>query len=154
PIRQSLGQVRREQDPQRHRPAPRLDHRLGTLDRRQLALDPLDHAHPPRGHLRRSSLADPHNQRPTHLAYVSRIGGRFDVHVVKLDNKKVTRLTQDMGDNEDPSWGPNSQYVAFSSTRTGAAHIWMSTIDGVHQVQLTQGGGGYTNPSWSPPLDW
>jgi TolB protein len=109
--------------------------------------------------VKRVTFQGSHNTDPSwspdgeEIAYVSRVGV-FDVFTVRLDGRGVNRLTQDAGDNEDPTWSPDGHYVAFSSTRTGAPHIWMSTADGYHQVQLTQGKGGYTNPSWSPPMNW
>ncbi len=89
----------------------------------------------------------------TTLAFVGR-DVNFDVFTVRADGTGLTRITQDAGDNEDPSWSPDGAYIAFSSTRTGASHIWMATADGVRQVQLTRGAGGYTNPAWSPSLHW
>ena len=88
----------------------------------------------------------------TSIAFVSR-DGNFDVFTVHPDGTGLSRITQGMGDNEDPSWSPDGTYLGFSSTRTGAAHIWMATRDGVHQVQLTQGAGGYSNPTSSPSLE-
>ena len=73
---------------------------------------------------------------------------------VEVDTGRTTRLTQGAGDNEDPSWSPDGRFVAFSSTRAGGSHIWMSTAKGAHQVQLTSGKGGYTSPAWSPALAW
>lgn len=87
------------------------------------------------------------------IAYVTRDGG-FDVMTTRLDGGGVTRITQGAGDNEDPSWSPEGSYLAFSSTRTGASHIWIASADGSFQAQVTQGGGGYTNPHWSPHLSW
>lgn len=109
--------------------------------------------------VRRVTFEGSHNTDPawspdgSKIAYVGR-GGVFDVYTVTVSGSKVTRITQGAGDNEDPSWSPDGDYVAFSSTRSGGAHIWMSTADGAHQVQLTQGGGGYTNPAWSPSIQW
>ncbi|GDX78772.1 protein TolB [Deltaproteobacteria bacterium] len=87
------------------------------------------------------------------IAFVGRDGG-FDVFTVNLDGSGMTRVTQGAGDNEDPSWSPDGDYLVFSSTRTGSAHIWLSSADGRHQVQLSQGAGGYTNPHWSNHLSW
>lgn len=87
------------------------------------------------------------------IAFVGRDGG-FDVFTVNTDGTGMQRVTQGAGDNEDPSWSPDGDYLVFSSTRTGASHIWLASADGRHQVQLTSGGGGYSNPNWSGHLSW
>ncbi len=87
------------------------------------------------------------------IAFVGR-DGAFDVFTVNVDGSGMRRITQGMGDNEDPSWSPEGDFLTFSSTRTGASHIWLASADGRHQVQLTSGGGGFTNPHWSGHLSW
>ncbi len=87
------------------------------------------------------------------LAYVSR-DGRFDVFTCGIDGRGVVRITQGQGDNEDPSWSPNGQNIGYTTSRTGAGQIWISTADGYHHVQITQDKGGWSNPSWSPYLAW
>jgi TolB protein len=109
------------------------------------------------GSAKRLTFNGNHNTDPSwspqgdRIAYVSR-DGRFDVFTIKTDGSGRVRITEDMGNNEDPSWSPDGRYLAFSSTRTGAPHIWMSTADNTHQMQITRGRGSYTNPAWGPPL--
>ena len=109
--------------------------------------------------VRRVTFQGGHNTDPSwspdgkSLTFVGR-DSVFDIFTVGVDGGGITRITQHAGDNEDPSFSPDGNYIGFSSTRAGGAHIWMSTVDGAHQVQLTQGKGGYTNPSWSPFLEW
>ena len=57
--------------------------------------------------------------------------------------------TQDMGDNEDPSWSPDSNYLVFSSTRTGRSELWISTADGRHQ-HASRAPAGWTQPTFVP----
>ncbi|MBM4365894.1 MAG: Tol-Pal system beta propeller repeat protein TolB [Deltaproteobacteria bacterium] len=108
---------------------------------------------------RRVTFQGSHNTDPSwsprgdKIAFVGR-DGSFDVFTVNVDGTGMSRVTQGRGDNEDPSWSPDGNYLVFSSTRTGAAHVWLASADGNHQVQLSEGGGGYTNPHWSGHLSW
>ena len=108
---------------------------------------------------KRVSFAGKYNTDPVfspdgkRLAYVSKTNN-FDIYTVKLDGTGLKRITQDQGDNEDPTWSPDGNYLAFRSTRTGQAHIWLSTADGDHQVRLTSGKGSFSNPDWSSPNQW
>ena len=43
--------------------------------------------------------------------------------------------------------------IISCSTRTGQAHVWLSTADGEHQVRMTSGKGSYSNPDWSSPTN-
>lgn len=75
--------------------------------------------------------------------------GAFDVWVANLDGTGLVKITEGMGDNEDPSWSPDGNYLAFSSTRRGRQEIWLSTANGRHQVPLTDTG-GWSQPMWRP----
>jgi TolB protein len=86
------------------------------------------------------------------IAFVGRSQGGFDIYVCDADDgRNVVRLTQDMGDNEDPTWSPDSRYLVFSSTRTGRSELFISTADGRHQTRITNSG-GWTQPSWAPGM--
>ena len=45
----------------------------------------------------------------------------------------MMRITQDMRDNEDPSWSPEQLHRVLLNAY-GSSEIWMSTVDGHHQV--------------------
>ena len=60
----------------------------------------------------------------------------------------IDRLTQDQGDNEDPSWSPDGRYMVFASDREGGKRLWLMTADGQYQRPITRGS-GYSSPVWS-----
>ena len=72
----------------------------------------------------------------------------FDIFVAELETGNLYRITQDMGDNEDPTRSPDGRYLLFSSTRSGESNL-LSTSDGRHQMPITRTG-GWTQPSWMP----
>ena len=84
------------------------------------------------------------------IAYVERIGGRFQIVTIPADGGGATVLTS-TGDNEDPSWSPDGLHIAFSSTRGGGSDIYTMDWDGGNIRRVTQGG-AYVSPSWSPKL--
>ena len=83
------------------------------------------------------------------VAYVGRSQGGFDIYVCNVDGHGTVRITQDMGDNEDPTWSPDSKYLVFSSTRLGRSELFISTADGRHQTRITNTG-GWTQPAFVP----
>ena len=53
---------------------------------------------------------------------------RFDIFTVEPVSGFITRLTQDQGNNEEPSFSPDGNYIAFSSTRGGGgSRIYIMT---------------------------
>lgn len=53
-----------------------------------------------------------------------------------------------------PAWGPNDQWVAFSSNRTGSYQIYLASIDGAHLIQLTDDPADDLYPAWNPVNNW
>jgi len=76
----------------------------------------------------------------------------FDLFLVDVGSKEITRLTQDQGNNEDPAWSPDGRHIVFSSTRTGTSQLFIMNADGANQRQITDGKGDYQTPDWSPRL--
>jgi len=84
------------------------------------------------------------------IAYVSMQDGNFDIFAIDPDGRRLMRLTDGQGNNEDPCWSPDGRYLAFSSNRTGRYQIYMMTANGQNQKRLTSGAGEQTAPSWAP----
>lgn len=83
------------------------------------------------------------------LAYTARddVSGRYDIVTLDLATSKMTRVTQNQGNNEEPTWSPNGRVLAFASTRSGGG-IYLANADGTgEQVRVYQGGA--TAPDWS-----
>jgi Tol biopolymer transport system component len=52
--------------------------------------------------------------------------------------------------DSNPQFSPDGRRIAFASTRSGSAEIWVSRADGTEPVRLTSFGGPHTGlPRWS-----
>ena len=61
------------------------------------------------------------------IAYTTRAGGSYDIVTLDLDTKQMTRITQNMGDNEDPTYSPDGRAIAFARAGHG---IFIANADG------------------------
>ena len=80
-----------------------------------------------------------------------------DIYTVKPDGTGAQMLTDQKGDNQNPSWAPNGKYIAFSSNRTGKHEIYImpsepgkSLPNGERFFRVTYLGGENLSPAWSP----
>lgn len=74
-------------------------------------------------------------------------GRNMNIYTIAPDGSDPVRLTSG-GSNESPTWSPDGRFIAFSSTRAGAADIYVMQADGSGLRRLTWSGGN-TMPSWS-----
>lgn len=72
-----------------------------------------------------------------------------DIAVMDTDGHNVRTLTN-TSNNSTPAWSPDSQRLAFSSTRGGSAEIYVMDADGSNVRQLTHGPKQQYAPAWSP----
>jgi TolB protein len=80
------------------------------------------------------------------IAFTSRKDGRFSVFTYDLGTDSYRRITfSHQGDNEEPTWAPNCQLIAFASSRGG---IWVSNRDGTAQTPIYKGKA--LQPRWGP----
>ncbi len=83
---------------------------------------------------------------------------RYDLFIMNPDGSQLERLTLKTGDNEDPSWAPNGQMIAFHSNRIGAsntkdvAHLYVMHRDGSNQRKIETGMYESTQPDWGPNI--
>jgi TolB protein len=79
-------------------------------------------------------------------------GGNYDLYIYDLPTAKITRLTDNQGKNENPSWSPDGRFLTFCSNRLGKNEIYIMAIDGSGTRKLTEIPGNSYTPSWSPIL--
>jgi TolB protein len=109
------------------------------------------------GAARRVSFNGSYNTTPTWspakgesvIAYTTRDGGRYDIVTLDLSTKKMTRITQGEGSNEEPSFSPNGRAIAFASTRSGGSGIYIANADGTGTATKVIGG-SVTGVDWGP----
>lgn len=52
--------------------------------------------------------------------------------------------------DSDPAWSPDGGRIAFVSTRSGNADLWVVNVDGSGLTQVTDNQGSVRFPQWSP----
>ena len=76
--------------------------------------------------------------------------GNFQIWMIDVRERVAKQLTSE-GENEDPSWAPDSRHIVFSSTRGGDKQLWILDTESGRTRQLTHSRGARL-ASWSPIL--
>jgi TolB protein len=76
--------------------------------------------------------------------------GNFQIWMMDLRDRVPKQLTSE-GENEDPSWAPDSRHIVFASTRSGTKQLWVMDTESGRMRQLTRAPGARL-ASWSPIL--
>lgn len=85
----------------------------------------------------------------TKIAYEQQ-NGDFQVWMINVADKKMRKLTS-IGENEDPSWAPDSRHVVISTTRNRTKYLWVLDTQSGRMRQLTHLDGARL-AAWSPFL--
>jgi TolB protein len=85
----------------------------------------------------------------TKIAYEQQ-NGDFQVWMINIADKKMRKLTS-IGENEDPSWAPDSRHVVVSTTRNRVKNLWVLDTKSGRMRQLTNKDGARL-AAWSPFL--
>ncbi len=92
----------------------------------------------------------------TRLAFslVDDRAGSSDIWVLDLRRGTTSRLTFDPGDDAWPVWSPDSQELAFASSRIGTFRVYTKYASGVGEERLVSGQAGAMHGpvSWNPAL--
>ncbi len=74
--------------------------------------------------------------------------GNFQIWLLALSDRAMHQLTS-IGENEDPTWAPDSRHLAFTSTRRGKKDIWVLDLPSGRLRQVTRAGDARL-AAWSP----
>jgi len=83
------------------------------------------------------------------LAYTTRDGGVYDIVTLDLDSGTMVRITQDAGNNEEPSFSPNGKVIAFARSGGGGSGIYLANADGTGKATKVYSGSA-TGIDWGP----
>jgi TolB protein len=88
------------------------------------------------------------------IVFSSWLDQRFDLFRIGSDGHNLVRLTKDFGSNEDPSYSPDGQFIAFTSqrvlSRTSAVqNIYIMDREGEIFGSITDKHGNCISPRWS-----
>ena len=82
------------------------------------------------------------------IAYASRAGGGNIIRIYQFSDGRTRDVTDNIGNNESPTFAPNGRHLAFVSTRSGREQIFTIARDGNGLRQITRTGNN-TAPDWS-----
>lgn len=102
---------------------------------------------------RAAQLALESSNNVTKIAFASDRDGNFEIYVMDADGGGQLRLTDNPGEDFQPSWSPDGNRIAFVSTRDGNAEIYVMNNDGSNQTRLTNNAADDLSPTWSPVGD-
>jgi Tol biopolymer transport system component len=76
--------------------------------------------------------------------------GSWEIHTMRADGRKQTRLTQNTALDFQPAWSPDGSRIVFTSFRDGNGEIYTMQADGRHQVNQTRNSAFDIDPDWQP----
>lgn len=97
------------------------------------------------------------------IAFVANRDGDIDLYTIRPDGSEETLLTHDnqpvngrrsYGEDSDPVWSSDGQWLAFHSNRYGRYDIYVARPDGSEEIRLTDNKWNNYQPSWSPDAQW
>lgn len=86
------------------------------------------------------------------MAYISRLGGAFKLHLMEIDSGNVRALADTSAD-ESPSFAPNSKLVVYATQFQGKEALMTTTLDGKVKARLNGQNGDIREPHWGPFLN-
>src|SRR5437899_7971354 len=72
------------------------------------------------------------------------------IYIADSDGGNGSQLTQGDKSCEQPQWSPDGEHIAFVSSRSGKANVWLIHIRGGEAWRLTDVESGVTSFKWAP----
>ena len=79
--------------------------------------------------------------------------GNAHIWMISFDGNNERQITNSEQSESAPRWSPDGKYLAFTSSRPGAARgnqVWLLPRDGGEALQLTDTKGRLSSYEWSP----
>ncbi len=80
----------------------------------------------------------------------TRQSGTHRTYLIDLSTGNERQITFGPGSDENPTFSPDSYFIAFASTRNGASKIFVTTIHGDTPSPVQTGPGAARMPAWCP----
>ena len=84
------------------------------------------------------------------MAFVSKRSGTPQIYIRDMASGQTTRLTYQGPYNQQPSWSPKGDKIAYTGMDENRINIFTVGTDGKGVMQLTRNSGDNESPSWSP----
>lgn len=84
------------------------------------------------------------------IAYASRQGGRYGVHVIDPVTREITTPPQDGAEYDEPSWAPDGRHIAATRSQNYSSQVYILDTMGDSPLALTNHKGDWYSPAWSP----
>ena len=76
--------------------------------------------------------------------------GNFDIYILDLRSKVMTRVTEHWAVETHPAWSPDASYLVFTSDRSGRPQIYRKALGGGKEERLTFEGVENDRASFAP----